>query len=32
VPSTAPEFRGQPGSGATLPVIESQPQPDEEHK
>jgi len=31
VPSTAPEFRGQPGSGATLPVIESQPQP-EEHK
>lgn len=24
VPSEAPEFRGQPGSGATLPVIESK--------
>jgi len=31
VPSEPPEFRGQPGSGATLPVIESQPRP-EEHK
>ena len=31
VPSNPPEFRGQPGSGATLPVIESQPRL-EEHK
>jgi len=31
VPSDPPAFRGQPGSGATLPVIESK-TPSEEHK
>src|SRR5579863_5797642 len=32
-PSVPPNFRGQPGSGATLPVIESTPvSPSEEHK
>jgi hypothetical protein len=33
VPSEPPQFRGQPGSGATLPVIETKTSsPSEEHK
>jgi Cytochrome C oxidase, cbb3-type, subunit III len=33
VPSEPPKFRGQPGSGATLPVIDSETSPQsEEHK
>ena len=33
IPSEPPQFRGQPGSGATLPVIDSQKSaPSEDHK
>ena len=32
VPSAAPEFRGEPGSGATLPELQPEREKSEEHK